>query len=286
MTPPLSAVLSALTNEQPVHLGSLIQILDNTNTFVWYSDLVHQYLPEYAQEILGITDIQVSVNRFAERFSQRVFPLNQSYIAMVSDSIDEWDDDEIDDNPQSLLSILADAIPIELYGFDASGLHDLWDTQSLGVCLTALLPATDAILMCDVPGLRPSWFDMATRHVPAQILARIPPEGYSRDHILLAANQCADPDAAIALRWVISATQNPMMDDCFDYETYPFYGDTWEPDTIEYCRALWSAAEPMLTRLGRFIERIASDPPGEMNALIDLMQRTPTPQPDPPPDSS
>ena len=278
MTLQLSAVLDALDHHRPIHLGHVIQLLSSTQTFTWYFDLVHKYLPEDADEILDTDDIPTSLATFADRFSQRIFPLNESYIAMTSDHVDNWDEDELEDKPQNLLSIIAAGMPVELYGVDTSEFHELWETQHLAVCLLATLPSTDAMLANSTPGIRPSWVDMAARYVTTDILARIPTDGYDRAHLLHAAAQCPDQDAAIAIRWILSATDNAMMDDCFDDEIYPFYGDTWEPDTIEQCRAIWAEAKPMLEGLKRFRDRLSNNPQHEIAAIVDLMERNPLPE--------
>ena len=286
MTFQLSAVLDALDRHRPIHLGNVIQLLNSAHTFTWYFDLVHEYLPDDADEILDTDDIPRSIATFADRFSQRIFPLNETYIATMSDYVDNWDEEDLEDKPQSLLSLMVDGMPVELYGVDTSDFHELWETEPLAVCLLATLPSTDAILAYGTIGIRPSWVDMAARYVTTDILARIPTDGYGREHLLHAAAQCPDHDAAIAIRWILSATDNTMMDDCFDDEIYPFYGDTWDRDTIEQCRAIWAEAKPMLEGLKRFTDRLSNNPQREIAAIVDLMERNPLPKfnqiPDPP----
>ena len=106
------------------------------------------------------------VERFANLFGERHFPLYAPMIEFWTDSDDEppW-------------SWLRRGIPFELMGFGYDGLHEMWNGYREGLSAMALLVKPPDVYYDGPDGLRVAWLESAAERIPQETLQRVPEGG-------------------------------------------------------------------------------------------------------------
>ena len=176
--PPRLSGLAEQLLRRPPSLRELVTLIGYADDYAWFTGLVRRLFPNEAETVLSAPDVRQRVERFANLFGKRHFPLYSPFIEF-------WTEDG-DDPPWSWMRR---GIPFDLMGFGYDGLHELWHGYREG--LSALvLPAKPPDAYYEGPdGVRTAWLECAAERIPKETLLRIPeggtpggPEGGAEGH--------------------------------------------------------------------------------------------------------
>ena len=143
------ALLSGLAEKllrRPPSLRELVTLIG----YAWFAALVRRLFHHEAEATLAAPDIRTRVERFANLFGERHFPLYTPFIEF-------WLDEEGEEPPWSWLRR---GIPFDLMGFSYDGLHEMWNGYREGISAMALLVNPPDVLLrrqttgCGWPGWR------------------------------------------------------------------------------------------------------------------------------------
>ena len=164
------AQLSGLANlllRRPPSLRELVTLVGYADDYAWFVGLVRRLFPQEAEAALSAPDVRGRVERFANLFGERHFPLYAPFIEF-------WTEEEGEQPPWSWLR---QGIPFDLMGFGYDGLHEMWDGYREGFsALVLLAQPPDSSYMAD-DGIRVAWLESAAERIPQETLERIPQGG-------------------------------------------------------------------------------------------------------------
>ena len=161
----LSGVADTLLRRPP-SLRELIVIVGYADDYAWFAELVHRIFPQEAGEVLSVPGVRARVERFADLFAERHFPLYAPFV-------EYWAEVEGDEPPWSWLRR---GIPFDLAGFGYDTLHELWDCCSEGLAALALLVKPPEGLY-GTDEIRTAWLESAAERIPKETLQKIPRGG-------------------------------------------------------------------------------------------------------------
>ena len=170
------AQLSGLANQllrRPPSLRELVTLVGYADDYAWFVGLVRRLFPQEAEAALSAPDVRGRVERFANLFGERHFPLYAPFIEF-------WTEEEGEQPPWSWLR---QGIPFDLMGFGYDGLHEMWDGYREGFsALVLLAQPPDSSYMAD-DGIRVAWLESAAERIPQETLERIPQGGIPLDDL-------------------------------------------------------------------------------------------------------
>ena len=145
--PPTLSGLAKLLLRRPPSLRELVTLVGYADDYAWFVGLVRRLFPQEAEAALSAPDVRTRVERFANLFGERHFPL---YALLI----EFWLEEEGEEPPWSWLRR---GIPFELMGFGYDGLHEMWNGYREGLSAMALLvkprmSTTTAPTGCGWPG--------------------------------------------------------------------------------------------------------------------------------------
>ena len=153
------ALLSGLAEKllrRPPSLRELVTLVGYADDYAWFVGLVRRLFPDEAEAALSAPDVRTRVERFANLFGERHFPLYAPFIEF-------WTEDEGEQPPWSWMR---QGIPFDLMGFGYDGLHELWHGYREGISALVLL-ARPADAYYDGPdGIRTAWLESAAERIP------------------------------------------------------------------------------------------------------------------------
>ena len=219
------AQLSGLANlllRRPPSLRELVTLVGYADDYAWFVGLVRRLFPQEAEAALSAPDVRGRVERFANLFGERHFPLYAPFIEF-------WTEEEGEQPPWSWLR---QGIPFDLMGFGYDGLHEMWDGYREGLSAMALL-VKPADAYCDGPdGIRVAWLESAAERIPQETLERIPQGGIPLDDLTDALKETGFEGAAQACSWVLAETGNFFLDHTYEDGSYDGFSDPWDDDII------------------------------------------------------
>ena len=190
------AQLSGLANlllRRPPSLRELVTLVGYADDYAWFVGLVRRLFPQEAEAALSAPDVRGRVERFANLFGERHFPLYAPFIEF-------WTEEEGEQPPWSWLR---QGIPFDLMGFGYDGLHEMWDGYREGfAALVLLVKPPDSSYMAD-DGIRVAWLESAAERIPQETLERIPQGGIPLDDLAEALKETRFEGAAQACSWVL-----------------------------------------------------------------------------------
>ena len=172
--------LAKLLLRRPPLLRELVTLVGYADDYTWFAGLVRRLFPEEAEAALSAPDVRTRVERFANLFGERHFPLYAPFIEF-------WLDEEGEEPPWSWMRR---GIPFELMGFGYDGLHEMWNGYRDGLSAMALLVRPADAYYDGPDGIRVTWLESARRAHPA----RGPAPGPRRRHSPGRPYRCAEGD--------------------------------------------------------------------------------------------
>ncbi len=267
------ALLSGLSEKllrRPPSLRELVTIVGYADDYAWFTALVGRLFPEEAEAALSAPDVRTRVERFANLFGEKHFPL---YLPLI----DFWM--EADEEPP--WTWLRRGIPFDLMGFGYDGLHEMWDGYRDGISALILLARPPDPFYGESDEIRVAWLESAAARIPQQTLQRIPQGGIPTEELTEALTDTRFEGAAKAASWAFAETGNFFLDHCFEEGSYDGFIDPWEEEIIAEGREEWQKASALMNEVCRLAEWLEEDLPGRFAEMLDfVLPRLPQQQED------
>ncbi len=265
------ALLSGLAEKllrRPPSLREMVTLVGYADDYAWFVGLVRRLFPNEAEAALAAPDVRTRVERFANLFAERRFPLYAPYFEFFMDEGDEppW-------------TWLRRGIPFELMGFGYDGLHEMWDGYREGRKALALLAKPPDSIYEGPDGLRVAWLESAAERIPQETLERIPQGGIPLDALNEALKETRFEGAAQACSWVLAETGNFFLDACYEDGSYDGFSDPWDDDVIEAGTEEWRKASALMDAVCKLGDWLEEDLPGHFAEMLDFtLERLPNQQ--------
>ena len=259
-SPPLLSRLAQTLLRRPPSLRELVTLIGFADDYAWFVGLVRRLFPDEAGAVSTAPDAGQRVERFANLFEGRHFPLYAPFI--------EWYAADGDDPPWSWLRR---GIPYQLCGFGYDDLHEMWDNYREGISALALLVKPPDSFYMEPDGMRVAWMESAADRIPQQTLLRIPEGGIPQDALTGAVKETRFEGAARAASWVWAATGNFFLDACYDDGTYDGFCDPWDEELIEEGTQEWRRASAVMDAVYQLAEWLEEDLPGRFAEMLDCI---------------
>ncbi len=257
------AQLSGLANlllRRPPSLRDLVTLIGYADDYAWFAGLARRLFPQEAEDALSAPDIRTRVERFAQLFGERHFPLYAPFFEFFMDEGDEppW-------------TWLRRGIPFELMGFGYDAPHELWDGYREGLSAMVLLARPPDSSYEGPDGLRVAWLESAAARIPQETLRRIPEGGIPLDDLAEALKGTGFEGAAQACSWVFAETGNFFLDASYDDGMYEGFSDPWEDEVIEAGTEEWRKAAAVMDAVGKLADWLEEDLPGRFAEMLDFV---------------
>ncbi len=258
------ALLSGLAEKllrRPPSLRELVTLVGYADDYAWFAGLVRRLFPHEAEVTLAAPDLRARVERFANLFGERHFPLYTPFIEF-------WLDEEGEEPPWSWLRR---GIPFDLMGFGYDGLHEMWNGYREGLSAMALLVEPPDAYYDGPDGLRVAWLESAAERIPQSTLERIPQGGMPLEDLTGALKDTKFEGAAQACSWVLAETGNWFLDHNYENGSYDGFCDPWEDDTIAEGTEEWRKANALMDSVCRLADWLEEDLPVRFAEMLDVV---------------
>ena len=219
---------------------------------------MRRLFPQEAEAALSAPDVRGRVERFANLFGERHFPLYAPFIEF-------WTEEEGEQPPWSWLR---QGIPFDLMGFGYDGLHEMWNGYRGGLSAMALLVKPADAYYEGPDGIRVAWLESAAERIPQETLERIPQGGIPLDDLTKALKGTRFEGAAQACSWVLAETGNFFLDHTYEDGSYDGFADPWEDDIIQEGTEEWRKASALMDSVSRLIDWLEEDIPGRFAEML------------------
>ena len=270
VAPALMSGLAKLLLRRPPSLRELVTLIGYADDYAWFAGLMRRLFPQEAEAALSAPDVRTRVERFAQLFGERHFPLYAPVIEFWTEAEDEppW-------------SWLRRGIPFDLMGFGYDGLHEMWNGYREGLSAMALLVKAPDVYYDGPDGLRVAWLESAAERIPQETLLRVPQGGIPLEDLTGALKGTRFEGAARTCSWVLAETGNFFLDHCYDDGSYDGFADPWEDDIIAEGTEEWRKANALMDAVSRLTDWLEEDLPGRFAEMLDFtLERVPDQQQD------
>ena len=261
--PPTLSGLAEMLLRRPPSLRELVTLIGYADDYAWFTGLVRRLFPDQAEATLSAPDLRTRVERFANLFGERHFPL-------YAPVIEFWTGMEGEEPPWSWLRR---GIPFELMGFGYDGLHEMWNGYREGISAMALLVEPSDVYYDGPDGLRVAWLESAAERLPQETLLRVPQGGIPLEDLTEALKDTKFEGAAQACSWVLSETGNWFLDHNFEDGSYDGFCDPWEDDVIAEGTEEWRKANALMDSVCKLADWLEEDLPGRFAEMLDFVLR-------------
>ena len=259
--PPTLSGLAELLLRRPPSLRELVTLVGYADDYAWFAGLVRRLFPQEAEAALSAPDVRTRVERFANLFGERHFPLYAPFIEF-------WLDEEGEEPPWSWLRR---GIPFDLMGFGYDGLHEMWNGYREGLSAMALLVKSADVYYDGPDGLRVAWLESAAERIPQETLLRVPQGGIPLNTLTGALEGTGFEGAAQACSWVLAETGNFFLDHTYEDGNYDGFADPWEDDIIQEGTEEWRKASALMDSVSRLTDWLEEDLPGRFVEMLDFV---------------
>ncbi len=258
--PALLSGLAGLLLRRPPSLRELVTLAGYADDYAWFAGLVHRLFPREAESALAAPDVRTRVERFANLFGERHFPLYMPVIEF-------WSDDG--DDP--LWSWLRQGIPFDLMGFGYDSLHELWHGYREGLSVMLLLAKPPDFFYGESDEIRVAWLESAAERIPQETLERMPQGGIPLDALAEALKGSKFEGAAQAASWVFAETGNFFLDHSYEDGSYDGFADPWEDEVIAEGAEEWRKAKALMDSVCKLTDWLEDDLPGRFAEMLDFV---------------
>ena len=266
--PALLSGLATLLLRRPPSLRELVTLVGYADDYAWFTGLVRRLFPNEAEAALAAPDLRTRVERFANLFGERHFPLYQPYFEFF-----------LEDGDEPPWSWLRRGIPFELMGFGYDGLHEMWNGYREGLSAMALLVKPPDVYYDGPDGLRVAWLESAAERIPQQTLERVPEGGIPLEDLTGALKGTRFEGAAQACSWLLAETGNFFLDNCYDDGSFDGFCDPWDDDIIAEGTEEWRRASALMGSVCKLGDWLEDDLPGRFAEMLDfVLERLPDKQ--------
>ena len=259
--PPTLSGLAKLLLRRPPLLREMVTLIGYAEDYAWFAGLVRRLFPQEAEAALSAPDVRTRVERFANLFGERHFPLYAPFIEF-------WLDEDGEEPPWSWLRR---GIPFDLMGFGYDDLHEMWNGYRDGISAMTLLVKPPDVYYDGPDGLRVAWLESAAERIPKDTLERIPQGGIPLDDLTDAVKETRFEGAAKACSWVLAETGNFFLDHNYEDGSYDGFADPWEDDIIAEGTEEWRKASALMDSVSRLNDWLEEDLPGRFAEMLDFV---------------
>ena len=258
--PPLLSGLAKKLLRRPPSLREMVTIVGYADDYAWFAGLVRRLFPNEAEAALSAPDVRTRVERFANLFGERHFPLYAPFFEFYLDEGDEppW-------------SWLRRGIPFDLMGFGYDGLHEMWNGYREGISALVLLVKPPDSFYEGPDGIRVAWLESAAERIPQQTLLRVPQGGIPLEDLTGTLKETGFEGAAQAAAWVFAETGNFFLDHCYDDGNYDGFADPWEDEIIAEGTEEWRKARALMDSVCKLADWLEDDLPGRFAEMLDFV---------------
>ena len=269
--PPTLSGLAEKLLRRPPSLRELVTLVGYADDYAWFAGLVRRLFPNEAEAALAAPDLRTRVERFANLFGERHFPL-------YAPIIEFWTDAEGEEPPWSWLRR---GIPFDLMGFGYDGLHEMWNGYRDGLSALVLLVRPPDVYYDGPDGLRVAWLESAAERIPQETLQRVPQDGIPLEDLTGALKGTRFEGAALAATWVFAETGNFFLDHNYEDGSYDGFCDPWDDDIIREGTEEWRKASALMDSVCKLTDWLEEDLPGRFAEMLDfVLERVPHQQQD------
>ena len=264
--PALISGLAQLLLRRPPSLRELVTVIGYVDDYAWFAGLVRRLFPNEAEAALSAPDGRTRVERFANLFGAKHFPLYMPVIEF-------WT--EADEEPP--WSWLRRGIPFDLMGFGYDGLHELWNGYRDGISALLLLTRPPDSFYGEVRRDTGGLAGVGRRaHPRNRPWRRIPQGGIPVETLTETVKETRFEGAAKAASWVFAETGNFFLDHSYEDGSYDGFTDPWEDEIIKEGTEEWRKARALMDSVCRLADWLEEDLPGRFAEMLDtVMQRLP-----------
>ena len=259
-SPALLSGLSQLLLRRPPSLRELVTIVGYADDYAWFTGLVRRLFPDEAEAALSAPDVRSRVERFANLFREKHFPLYAPYFEFF-----------LEDGDEPSWTWLRRGIPFDLMGFGYDGLHEMWDGYREGISALVLLVKTSDAFYDGPDGLRTAWLESAAERIPRETLIRLPQGGIPLDDLMEALKDTQFEGAALACSWALAETGNFFLDHCYDDGSFDGFADPWEDEIIAEGTEEWRKASALMDSVCRLADWLEGDLPSRFAEMLDFV---------------
>ncbi len=259
--PALISGIARLLLRRPPSLRELVIIAEYADDYAWFTALVRRLFPNEAEAVLSAPDVRTRVERFANLFGERNFPLYSPYIEF-------WTEEEGEQPPWSWLRR---GIPFDLMGFGYEGVHELWSGYRDGISALLLLARPPDFFYGESHEIRTAWLESASQRIPQSTLERIPQGGIPVETLAETVKDTRFEGAARAASWVFAETGNFFLDDSYEDGSYDGFADPWDDDIIADGTQEWRKARTLMDSVCSLADWLEEDLPGRFAELLDTI---------------
>ena len=253
--------LATLLLRRPPSLRELVTLVGYADDYAWFTGLVRRLFPNEAEAALAAPDLRTRVERFANLFGERHFPL-------YAPVIEFWTDAEGEEPPWSWLRR---GIPFDLMGFGYDGLHEMWNGYRDGISALALLVRPPDSFYSESDEIRVAWLESAAERIPQETLVRIPLGGIPVENLAEAVKDTRFEGAAKAASWVFAETGNFFLDACYEDGNYDGFCDPWEDEIIAEGTEEWRKASALMDSVCKLADWLEEDLPAHFAEMLDFV---------------
>ena len=255
------ALLSGLAEKllrRPPSLRELVTIVGYADDYAWFTELVRRLFPNEGEAALSAPDVRTRVERFANLFGERHFPLYQPYFEFF-----------LEDGDEPPWSWLRRGIPFDLMGFGYDGLHELWNGYRDGISALLLLARPPDSFYGESDEIRVAWLESAAERIPQQTLQRLLEGGIPVEELTDAVKDTRFEGAAKAAAWVFAETGNFFLDHTYEDGSYDGFADPWEDDIIAEGTEEWRKASALMDSVFTLADWLEEDLPARFAEMLD-----------------
>ncbi len=255
------AILARKLIGGPPSLGYFIELLEQSETFKDFLDLVREYLPEREFEIMA-EDLNLRACKFSHYFSERYFPLRD-------DSFSE------DFTAGDLLS----GIPVQLMGFSYESWHGFTDFRNGYILLLSLIECpwdedpfgTDSEDEEDgMQGGRVPIIEVVGQLVGEGLARLIPDKGWSAEELHAMTDGTEFEGCGEFADWVFGNTGCAILDTQGEYSETGHQID-WSPEEVEGLTDDWNKSSEIFDKIHRLALLLEQDLEGNFRKLMALL---------------
>jgi len=259
---PLSVLARKLMSGPP-SLAYFMALLEQSESFTGFRDLIREYLPEYEVNIMA-EDLDRRAWRFSQLFGRKYFPLHDNTL------LDEFS-----------IGGLLDGIPFQPLGFSYEGYHGFADLRQGYILALALVEcpwdegdplglSDDEVEAEGIPGPRIPILEAVGGIVGEGLVRLIPARGWPAEDLHTMTDSTEFDGLGLFADWVNGNTgciHLDTMGESIEMEGLP----GWDPETVDEMTADWRQATEILDKIHRVALLLEQEPERTFRKLVALL---------------
>jgi hypothetical protein len=249
---PLECLVRKLRASRPPSLSTLIGMLQDNQNYADFVQLVKEFLPERETDILGQPGPEQQIASFASYFEDRYFPLPHF---LRFGEAEEYAD-------------LTQSIPLIALGFGYQDYDDLVQNGNTGAMLMTYFfrqPYGDQ-------GARIALGEACQEQVPAELLQRIPEQGFTTEELHKLLDRTPYQSLATWGDLIHLNTGNELLDTDEEMMSNSVLPE-WSKENVKYFTRQWAEAQEKQQGPFAMAEEFEKQPSVYFQKIIDFIDQ-------------